>query len=194
MRPLERLALLSSAMLVLALPGTASAETDQTSVALTAGALSFTAAPTADNFADTALTGATQTITTNFNDWRVNDARGSGAGWNVTMQASQFSDGGTTPKTLPTGSLKLKAPVVSKVDVLNPALPPVVTTSPAPPWTIDGGSAVKVVSAAAGTGQGEWNFDHANLVASKDLELTVPANAAAATYTSTITSTLGVSP
>ena len=194
MRPLLRLALLSSGALALALPTGAAAATDQTSVNLTAGALSFTVAPTADNFADTALTGATQTITTNFNDWRVNDARGSGAGWNVTMQASQFSDGGATPKTLPTGSLKLKAPVVSKVDLLNPALPPVVTLSPAPPWTIDGGSAVTVASAAAGTGQGEWNFDQANLVASKDLELTIPADAAAATYTSTITSTLGVSP
>jgi len=50
------------------------------------------------------------------------------------------------------------------------------------------------VSAATATGQGEWNFDHANLLASKDLELTVPADASAATYSSTITSTLSTGP
>jgi hypothetical protein len=183
---------LAMVILVLAVPGTALAETDTTSVALTAGTLSFTTAPLADNFASTQLTGATQTITTNFNDWRVNDARGTGAGWNVTFQATQLSDGGATPKTLPTSSLKLKAPAVTAVDPLNLALPPV--AQGVPPWTLDGGSAVKLYSALAATGQGEWNFDHANLVASKDLELTVPADAKAATYTSTLTFTLGSAP
>lgn len=186
-----RLALLSVFALGLALPTGAAAEIDTTSVALTAGTLSFTTAPLADNFASTTLTGATQTITTNYNDWRVKDARGSGAGWNVTMLASQFSDGGATPKTLPASSLKLKQPVVTVVDPLNLALPPVVTVGP---YTLDGASAIKVASAAAAAGQGEWNFDHANLVASKDLELTIPANASAATYTSTITSTLATGP
>ncbi len=176
----------------LVLSTSASAATDTTSVTLTGGALSFSTNPTADDFPATALTGATQNLAANFNDWRVMDARGSGAGWNVTMQASQFSDGGSN--TLPAGSLKLKAPVTTPVDVLNLAVPPVVSLSPAPPWTLDGGSAVKVVSALAATGQGEWNFDHANLVASKDLQLTVPADAAAGTYTSTITSTLSTGP
>jgi hypothetical protein len=194
MRRLHHLALASAAALALALPAGASAETDDTSVTLSGGSLSFTTAPTADDFAATILTGATQTVTAGFNDWRVNDARGSGAGWNVTMQASQFSDGQATPKTLPAGSLKLKAPVVSAVDPLNLAVAPVVSLTPAPPWTLDGGSSVKVVSALAGTGQGEWNFDQPNLVASKDLELTVPANAATATYSSTVTSTLSTGP
>lgn len=183
---------LATLALALSLPGTALAETDTTSVTLTAGTLSFTTAPLADNFASTQLTGATQTITTNFNDWRVNDARGSGAGWNVTFQATQFSDGGTPAKTLPTSSLKVKAPVATPVDPLNLAVAPVVQG--VPPWTLDGASAVKLYSAVANTGQGEWNFDHANLVASKDLELTVPANAQAGTYTSTLTFTLGSTP
>ncbi len=175
------------------IPSTALAQaTDTTSVTLTGGTLSVSAAPLADNFPATALTGATQTLTTNFNDWRINDATGSGAGWNVTMSASQFSDGATTPKTLPTSSLKLKAPLVTAVDTLNLATAPV--AQGAAPWTIDTGTAVKVFSAAANTGQGEWNMNHVNLSTDKDLVLTVPANASAATYTSTITTTLTSGP
>jgi WxL domain surface cell wall-binding len=191
-RAASRASLLMLVAAAVLLPSAASAASTNTSVTLTGGTLSFTVNPTATNFATTALTGSTQTLTTDFNDWRVNDARGSGAGWNVTMQASQFSDGGSN--TLPVGSLKLKTPVVTPVDLLNLAVPPVVSLIPTPPWTLDGGSAVKVVSAAVGTGQGEWNFDQVNLIASKDLDLTVPANASAGTYTSTITSTLSTGP
>ncbi len=178
--------------LVALTPATALAETDTTSVTLTAGTLSISVAPLADNFASAALTGATQTLTTNFNDWRVNDATGSGTGWNMTVGASRFSDGAATPKLLPTSSLKLKAPTVTPVDVMNLATPP--AQQAGAPWTLDSGTSVKVYSAAANTGQGEWNFDHANLAADKDLVLTVPANASAATYTSTITSTLTSGP
>lgn len=112
----------------------------------------------------------------------------------MTIGASQFRDGATTPKTpktLPTGSLTLKAPVITKVDLLNLATAP--TLQGTAPWTIDGGTAVKVVSAAANAGQGEWRFDHVNL-ADRDLVLTVLATASAATYTSTITSTLTSGP
>ena len=184
--------LVGTAVLAMAIgaPAGAAAATDNTSITLGPGTLSFSVAPTADDFPGTTLTGATQTITTNFNDWRVNDARGNGGGWNVTIAASQFSDGGSN--ALPTSSLTLKPPVVTKVDLLNLALPPL--PQGIPPWTIDSGSAVKVESAQAGTGQGEWNFDHVNLSGSKDLSLTVPADAAAGTYTSTITSTLSTGP
>ena len=171
-------------------PSNATAATDSTSVTLGAGTLSFSVAPTAADFSNVALTGATQTVTTNFDDWRVLDARGNGAGWNVTIAASQFSDGAS--HTLPTGSLTLKSPVATKVDPLNLALPPL--PQGLPPWTIDAGSAVKVESALAGTGQGEWNFDQLNLAGAKDLQLTVPADATAGTYTSTITSTLSSGP
>jgi putative surface cell wall-binding protein len=171
-------------------PTLALAATDTTSVTLTGGTLSFTTAPTAANFPATTLTGATQTIATDFDDWRVNDARGTGAGWNVSFQATQFSDGGSN--TLPAGSLKVKVPAVTAVDPLNLAAPPV--AQGLPPWTIDNGAAVKVFSALAGTGAGEWNFDQANILAAKDLQLTVPASAAAGTYTSTLTFTLASGP
>jgi hypothetical protein len=175
-----------AAFAALALP--AQAAVDTTSIQLTGGTLSFTQQPLADDFTATALTGAPQLVTTNMNDWKVNDARGTGAGWNVTFQASQFSDG--SGHTLPTGSLKVLAPVVTPVNVLNLALPPLPQGAS---FTLDSGSAVPVVSAAAATGQGEWQFDQLN-AALKDLQLTVPADAFAGTYTSNLTFTLGATP
>jgi hypothetical protein len=192
---LTALALLAAAF---AVPATAQAatSTDTTSVTLTAGALSFTANPLASDFPSTALTGATQTVRTPFSDWSVKDATGSGAGWNVTLAASRFSNAGAT-NTLPLGSLNYTpaAATPTKVDPLNLSLPPIVQlpTPPATAYTLDSGSGVKVVSALAGTGAGEWSFDQQNL-AGGDLALTIPANAIADTYTSTITETLSTGP
>jgi X-Pro dipeptidyl-peptidase len=177
----------AAAFAALALP--AQAATDTTSIQLTGGSLSFTQQPFADDFAATALTGAPQLVTTNMNDWKVNDARGTGAGWNVTFQASQFDDG--AGHTLPAGSLKVLAPTVTPVNALNLALPPLAQGAT---FTLDSGSAVPVVSALAGTGQGEWSFHHLNAPVAKDLQLTVPASAFAGTYTSNLTFTLGATP
>jgi hypothetical protein len=182
---------LAVVLAALALPASAIAETDTTSVALTGGTLSFTAAPLADDFAGVTLDGTTKTLKTRLNDWKVSDATGTGNGWNVTFGATQFSTGGATPKTLPAGSLKLKEPVVSKTDLLNTATAPV--RAGTPPWVLDNGS-VKLYSAASGTGQGEFLFDHVNLATDEDLVLTVPPTAAAGTYSSTITFTLATGP
>jgi X-Pro dipeptidyl-peptidase len=182
-----RLALATAAALAaLAVP--AQAATDTTSIQLNGGTLSFTQQPLADNFPATSLTGAPQLVSTNMNDWKVNDARGTGAGWNVSFQASQFDDG--AGHTLPTGSLLMTAPVVSPVNALNLAVPPLLQGAT---FTLDNGTAASVVSAAALTGQGEWNFDQPNL-AGGDLHLTVPATAYAGTYTSNLTFTLGATP
>jgi putative surface cell wall-binding protein len=180
---------LATAAVLAALAVPAQAETDTTSIQLTGGSLSFTQQPLADDFAATALTGAPQLVTTNMNDWKVNDARGTGTGWNVTFQATPFDDG--AGHTLPAGSLKMLAPTVTPTNVLNVAVPPVLQGAL---FTLDGGSAVPVVSALAATGQGEWKFDQLNLPATKDLQLTVPASAYAGTYTSNLTFTLGATP
>jgi hypothetical protein len=186
--PKTRLALATmAAFAALAMP--AQAATDTTSIQLTGGTLSFTQQPLADDFAATALTGAPQLVTTNLNDWKVNDARGTGAGWNVTFQASQFSDG--SGHTLPAGSLKMLAPVVTPINPLNLAVPPLISGLT---FTLDNGSAVPIASAAALTGQGEWQFDQLNAAVAKDLQLTVPADAFAGTYTSNLTFTLGATP
>jgi hypothetical protein len=171
----------------LLLPGAALASGNSTSVTLTAGSLSFSTTPSASNFPSTALTGAAQTIHTNLATWGVDDATGSGAGWHVTFQASQFS--GTGPITLPEGSLVLTAPVAAASGI-NLAVPPLLQGAT---FTLDAGAAVPIAHALAGTGQGSWTFTQSNLTGG-DLALTIPANATAGTYTSNITFTLAAGP
>jgi hypothetical protein len=117
----------------------------------------------------------------------VTDATGSGAGWHVTFQASQFTGAGEA--TLPAGSLVLTAPAISANGV-NLAVPPL---AQGPTFTLDGGSAVPIVHALAGTGQGAWTMTQSN-AAGGDLALTIPANATAGTYTSNLTFTLATGP
>lgn len=179
--------LAGAALASLALPASALASGASTSVALTAGSLSFSTTPSASDFASTALTGAQQTIRTSFANWGVSDATGSGAGWHVTFQASRFSTAAAT--TLPSSSLVLTAPAVGPSGV-NAAVPPATQGAT---FTLDGGAAVPIVHALAATGQGGWTMTQAN-AAGGDLALTIPANAAAGTYTSNLTFTLATGP
>jgi putative surface cell wall-binding protein len=177
----------AATLAALAIPAGALAAGGTSSVTLTAGTLSFSTTPSASDFASTALTGAQTTIHTNFANWGVDDGRGSGAGWHVTFQASQFT--GTGPITLPTGSLVLTTSVVS-ANALNIAVPPITQGAT---FTLDGGSAVAIVHALALTGQGGWTMTQANL-AGGDLALTIPTTATAGTYTSNLTFTLATGP
>lgn len=182
----RRFALVCVMVACLAVPAGAFAAGGSTSVSLVGGSLAWSTTPSASDFASVALTGAQQTIHTNLASWGVSDATGSGAGWHVTFQASQFAGTGIT---LPASSLVLTAPAVAPNGV-NAAAPPVLQGAT---FTLDGGSAVPVVHALAGTGQGGWSMTQANS-GGGDLALTVPANAAAGTYTSTLTFTLATGP
>jgi WxL domain surface cell wall-binding len=181
------LAALTAAMALIT-PAAAIGATTTTSVSLGAGSLLFSTAPQADPFGAAAITGRMQTLRTTFHDWGVTDARGTGAGWNVTMQATQLDDG--AGHTLPAGSLVLTAPASVLPVGTNLALPPLIQGVS---MTLDGAQPVKVLSAASLTGQGDWTVTQANLLGG-DLVLTIPADAHAGTYTTTITSTLATGP
>jgi hypothetical protein len=172
----------------LSLPAAAHGQATATSVTLTAGTLSFSVVPQADPFPATTLNGRAQALRTGFHTWAVNDARGSGAGWNVTMRATPMDDG--LGHTWPSGSLQLSAPATVLPVGVNAAIPPLAQGAT---FTLDGAQPVKVLSAAAAAGQGDWTLTQANLLGG-DLVLTVPANALAGTYTTTITSTLATGP
>src|SRR5665811_781391 len=75
------------------LTGMAFAADSTTSATLTGGSLNISSALTAGTFAGT-LEGAAQTLTgTDFTGFSINDPRGTGAGWDVTMVATQFLNG-----------------------------------------------------------------------------------------------------
>ncbi len=119
----------------------------------------------------------------------VTDARGGSLGWNLTVQASQFTS--PSSNVLPQGSLVMAVPPLPTKDpVANPlGLPPAVQ----PTLTaIDGGSAQKLVSAAAAplVGAGAWTFTPLP----DALTLSLPGVVAPGTYTSTITTTLSSGP
>ena len=180
-------ALAAAALVCLAIPACALASGASTSVSLLGGSLSFSTTPSASNFPSTSLTGAQQTIHTNLASWGVTDATGSSAGWHVTFQASQFTGAGAI--TLPPSSLVLSAPSVTP-NGINLAVPPVLQGVT---FTLDGGSAVPIVHALTGTGQGAWTMTQGN-AAGGDLALTIPASAEAGTYTSNLTFTLATGP
>jgi hypothetical protein len=163
---------------------------DDANVTVTAGLLSITS-PTVGDFSGVTLDGTAKTTTATFGAFSATDARGSGAGWNVTVQATQFAEHNGTiyvasGETLPTSSLSMPAPTVAKSDGTSSAVPSIT----AGPYTIDAGSAVKIASAAAdGTGMGSYSFTQGG-----SLTLSIPAGAYAKTYRSDVTLSIVTGP
>lgn len=158
--------------------GTAQAATDDTSVTLTGGAITLTP-PTFGDFPGAALTGSADSQDASVSDWNVNDLRGSGLGYQVSMAASTLSTGGGTPIIMTGAVLTVAEPVASPVDPTNASTAPT---------TLGGNisTGVNVATAGAGAGMGDWDYAQG----ATDLTLDTPANALAGTYTSTITTTL----
>jgi hypothetical protein len=145
-----------------------------TTAVLNGGTLAVTT-PTVGDFTGVTLNGSAQSTTASMGTFNVIDARGTGVGWNVTVQATQFTMSG---HTLPMDSISMPAPTVAKIAATSGNTPSITTG----PYLIDDASAVKITSAAAdGTGMGSYTFTPGALT------LSIPANAYAGTYTSTVT-------
>lgn len=154
---------------------------DSTDVTVTGGSLSIDAV-TVGNFGGITLDGTAKTTTATVDAFSVTDARGTGDGWNVTMQGTQFAehDGTnyvTSGKTLALNSLSLSALSVAANG----------TTSPVPTTNAGAGidnttGAIKIASAAVDEGMGTYDFTGTNA-----LSLSIPASAYAKTYRSDVT-------
>lgn len=160
---------------------------DAADVTVTGGSLSITGVTVGD-FTGVTLDGTAKTATATVDNFSVTDARGSGAGWNVTMQGTQFAEwdaslnageGGyvTSGKTLPLNSLGLSALTVAANG----------TTSTSPTTSAGAGidnttGALKIASAGIDAGMGQYDFTGAN-----KLSLSIPASTYAKTYRSDIT-------
>ena len=100
------------------------------------------------------------------------DARGSGAGWNLTISASTFSDG--SGHTLAPGAVAIVSSACQGGGACTDA-----TNAVSYPITLNGTPA-KFFSASTGTGMGKVNVI-------PSMNVTIPGNAYAGSYTSTVT-------
>lgn len=121
--------------------------------------------------------------TTGHGSWTlaVNDLSGTGAGWNVTQQVTSFVYDGSngTNADIPAANFSVTPGAVTAVSGSAAGVTPTLG------GTLD--APVKVVSAAAGSGVGQYT----QAIASS---LTVPADSLAGTYTGTLTTTINAAP
>jgi hypothetical protein len=160
--------------------GAQAASDDATVIVTGAGAVALSTAPTFGDFPGATLNGSNQDVTTSVSAWKVTDATGAAPGWSVNVSADVPHNGGSTI-SMTGAALALTAPTAT-TEGTNASTAPLVAGEP----NIIGGGGVNAANAAAGTGAGVWNLaqgvDH--------LTLTIPADSKAASYTTTITTTL----
>ena len=165
--------------------------TDIGTLTFTAGSLTFTP-PTVFTWAatDTGVDQGVLDTTTGHETMVVDDATGSGAGWNVTASSTQFTTGTIL---LPTTALSLNG----STSLATAATIPTAACSTATTCTVPtdssvtypvaiGTTAVKIYDALVNTGLGSINL---GLPGANPMGwwLTIPANQKPGTYTSTIT-------
>lgn len=152
-------------------------------VTITGGTLSVTAADVALSGVTLDGTDQTSTSAAGSNSWSATDARGTGAGWNLTIEATDFDDGGTNTIDISEVGSKFKIQLLdTNVTVTAGNTKPVSQVATLTDIPTTGGSALKFLSAATDTGMGTYAI-------APNFELEVPAETYAATYTSTITVT-----
>jgi hypothetical protein len=118
----------------------------------------------------------------------VDDASGTGAGWNVTLQSSAFVYSGANSGTdIPAANFSLTAaatPVMTAGQAVDATNGPKVPAS-SPVGTLD--SARKLIQANADYGLGTYTQ-------ALSVSLSVPAQSRAGTYTGTLTTTIAAAP
>jgi hypothetical protein len=144
------------------------------------GPLSVTA-PAVTPFT-TQLTGVTQVVHTGLGAWNVTDATNSNAGYSVSVSASSPTVNGTTAAAGTGATVKLTPPTAT-AGLGNAAGTGPIASSP----QILSATPVTIENAAAGTGQGEWDF--AADTGRGSVAIAIPGDAMVGAYSSTLTFT-----
>jgi hypothetical protein len=129
------------------------------------------------------LTGTTRAVHTTVGAWSVDDERGSGAGYNVTVAAGVATVDGSTSRAGTGGALTLtpRTPTAAAGNTATPG--PVAAAA----QTLSA-TATTIASAAAGAGRGRWDFP-ADSGLTTSLAILIPADVSAGAYRSTLTFT-----
>ncbi|MFD9282411.1 hypothetical protein ACFWD7_34940 [Streptomyces mirabilis] len=158
-----------AAVAVLASPMPASAADTPVTVQVSSGTLDISVPTGPVNLGTVAASGSPQSVSSQLGNVTVTDGRGGTAGWTATASAVDFtgpqnisvSAPGSSSYTTPLASVSGTATVTPSD--LNPLYPP---------------GPVQVATGVSGINSATWN---------PTIHLTVPANALAGTYSSTIT-------
>jgi hypothetical protein len=174
-------------VVVATLGSAAGAHATPTSVSVAGGPLAV-AGPEVHDVAVVTLDGTAQLVEAAMEAFSVADARGSGQGWVLHLQASALREWDGTAyvaggQVLPNGSMTLPGLSVA-ADNTDSTAPHVV----AGPHRLDG-PPVKVATAAAGGGMGRFSF-----TPTAALQIALPAHAEAATYRSELSVTVTSGP
>ncbi len=156
--------------------GAATTANDTTSFSVTAGSLAFSTTPAMPTLTGITLNGQAQTTNTSMTNFGVDDATGSGSGWNVTVNGNstggksavfkQYCPNATCgPDSGPayvTGGLTLSANSLTLGSTGATFSGQNGTTGTAPTLqcatacNVDSAAAVKIASGASGAGMGTW--------------------------------------
>ena len=165
--------------IILALGLVVPAFAETATIVLTAGTLSVTVANI--TFPDTALTGAAQLVADNSaNAWQAADATGTGAGWHLNINATDFSDGS---HTILASEMDMQLTNANITVVSGNAKPTSSFTVMTPLANAD----QEFASAALTEGMGTYNLV-------PDFQLSIAADAYAGSYSSTVTVTAVAGP
>ena len=144
-----------------------------------AAALTIGTAPI--TFPGITLTGTDQTVNGSTSAWRA-DATAEAGGWNVTVASTDFDNGG--------GKIIAVANFEVRLLDANIAVVSGDTNKPSSTQTTFAslsGAAIKIVTAAVGTGNGVYDL-------TPDFRLTVPAETYSGGYTATVTVAISAGP
>lgn len=148
------------------------------SLQVNGGTLSVSTNPV--DFGSLSLTGLEQTIDTQPSAWSATDARGTGAGWNVTVSSTDFT---SASGTITVDNSKVRLLDSNIVTVSGNTAPASQVTTYQPLST----SPLAVLSAAIGAGKGTYDF-------TPDMRQIVPADASPGSYEAFLTVSINSGP
>ncbi len=166
------------------LTGVALAAGGDTSATLTGGELNISSQLTAGTFSGT-LDGHAKVLDgSGFSGFSINDPRGTGVGWDVTMLATPLVNATVAGKDIVANSFTAPLFGVAKADTGSSDVPGTLHGAA----TIDTGGAGVVMAACNANGQGMGTYDFTADTTAWKLALT--ADEYAGTYNTTVTTTL----
>jgi hypothetical protein len=149
------------------------------SISIIGGALFIQTSPV--DFGTVELTGDEQTVDTQPSPWGAGDATGTGAGWNVSMTSTDFVAGGNSIDVSNFMIMIDQANVVTQSGNTAPQ------SQVASFQALSDTTPLKILSAAAGTGMGSYQF-------TPDFRLVVPGDAGTGDYQALMTVTVNAGP